>query len=100
MWEESPPNALERDLVKFTYKDLKFRYIIPVIVLSFVTLGVGIVTLISTSSGNAELADWLIFSALTSLVGNSLSQATFTGNIGEVCMQFGLLEAARIVYYH
>lgn len=100
-WEDSPPDALERDLVKFGYKVEKFKYVIPAIILSLSTLVVGIA---ARGGGGSieELAGWLIFAGLTALVGNSVpgSAMTFTGNLGEVCMQFGLLEAARIVYYH
>jgi len=99
MWEDSPPDALERDIVKFTYEDPKFKYVIPAIVVSLTTLGVGIVTLF-TDAENMELAIWLIFAASTTLIGNSGKQSTFTGNLGEICMQFGFLEAARIVYFH
>ena len=99
MWEDSPPDALERDIVKFTYKDLKFKYVIPAIVVSLATLGVGIAALF-TNAENAELAIWLIFAALTALIGNSGKRPTFTGNLGEIGMQFGFLEAASIVHFH
>ena len=99
MWEDSPPDALERDIVKFTYKDLKFKYVIPAIVVSLATLGVGIAALF-TDAENVELAIWLIFAASTTLIGNSGKRSTFTGNLGEIGMQFGFLEAASIVYFH
>jgi hypothetical protein len=91
-------SALERDLVKFTYKEPLFAYVIPAIILALFNLVVGIVAM--QGGGNDELAYWLIFSAATALVGNALpgSINTFTGNLGECGMQYGLLQAARIVY--
>ena len=59
---------------------------------------IGIVSL--KTGAEPEVAKWMIFAGLSALVGNALpgSLMTFTGNLGEAGMQFGLLEAARIVY--
>ena len=75
-----------------------FAYVIPVIILALFNLVVGIVAM--QGGGNEELAYWLIFAAGTALVGNALpgSINTFSGNLGECGMQYGLLQAARIVY--
>lgn len=95
-YEDSPTNALERDLIKFTYKEPKFAYIIPVIILSIFTLVVGIIG----KNTDPSIGKWLIYAAASGLVGNALPGyiMTFTGNLGEAGMQYSLLQAARIVY--
>lgn len=97
-YEDSPWDALEKDLVKFTYKEPLFAYVIPAIILALFNLVVGIVGL--KTGLDPELSKWLFFAAITALVGNALpgSINTFSGNLGECGMQFGLLQAARIVY--
>lgn len=97
-YEDSPWNALERDLVKFTYKEPLFAYVIPVIILALFNLVTGIVAI--KTGADPELANWLFFAAASALVGNALpgSINTFSGNLGECGMQYGLLQAVRIVY--
>jgi len=97
-YEDSPFNALERDLTKFTYKEPLFAYVIPVIILALSNLIVGIVGM--KIGVNPELSNWLFFAAVTALIGNGLPGAinTFSGNLGEIGMQYGLLQAVRIVY--
>lgn len=97
-YEDSPFDALERDLVKFTYKEPLFAYVIPAIILAVFNLVVGIAAM--KTGANPELSNWLFFAAATALVGNALpgSINTFSGNLGECGMQYGLLQAARIVY--
>lgn len=97
-YEGSPLDALERDMVKFTYKEFNIAFLLPVIVLSLWTLGVGIATRgahVSTALGN-----WMVFAAVGAIAGNALPgpMKTFSGNFGEIMLQFGLLKAARIVY--
>ena len=62
------------------------------------TLTVGIVAL--NAGVDPEVGKWMAFAGLSALIGNALPRSimTFTGNLGEAGMQFGLLEAARIVY--
>ena len=98
IWNQPPWEALERDLVKFGYVEVEFAYIIPAIVLSLSSLIVGISAL--KAGVEPEVGKWMLFTGLSALVGNALpgSIMTFTGNLGEAGMQFGLLEAARIVY--
>lgn len=97
-YEDSPFTALERDLVKFTYKEPLFAYVIPAIILAVFNLVVGIAAM--KTGADPELSNWLFFAAATALVGNALpgSINTFSGNLGECGMQYGLLQAARIVY--
>lgn len=98
-WEDSPFYALERDLVKFTYKEgFNIAYLLPVIVLVLFNLVVGIG--IMNTGENPDLAKWMLFAAGTSLAGNAIRGpvGTFSGNLGEVGMQYGLLQAATIVY--
>ena len=97
-FEDTPFDALECDLVKFTYKEPKFSYVVPVIVLALFNLGVGIVA--RDIPGSTELGNWMVFAAGSALVGNALPGPVmaFAGNLGEVGMQYGLLNAARIVY--
>ena len=98
MIDQPPWEALERDLVKFGYVEPLFAYVIPAIILALFTLVIGIVSL--KTGAEPEVAKWMIFAGLSALIGNGLpgSLMTFTGNLGEAGMQFGLLEAARIVY--
>lgn len=95
---DSPLDALERDLVKFTYKEPLFSYIIPAIILSLFNLVVGIAGLIEGK--DKSLSIWMTFAAVTAIVGNGLPGPimTFSGNLGEITMQLGLIESARIVY--
>ena len=95
-YEDSPTNALERDLIKFTYKEPHFAYIIPGIILPIFTLVVGIIG----RNTNALIRKWLMYAAVSGIVGNALPGPimTFTGNLGEAGMQYSLLQAARIVY--
>lgn len=71
---------------------------VPVIILSLFNLTVGIMGL--NIGIDEELSHWLFFAAASGLIGNALpgSINTFSGNLGEVGMQYGLLQAARIVY--
>lgn len=96
-YEGSPVDALERDLVKFTYVVLEFAYLYPVIGLVLFNLVVGIMAMKAGKS--PDVAKWLIFSAVTALIGNGLPGPimTFTGNLGEACMQYGLLNAERVM---
>eukprot|EP00573_Skeletonema_grethae_P002306 CAMPEP_0201687310 /NCGR_PEP_ID=MMETSP0578-20130828/1430_1 /ASSEMBLY_ACC=CAM_ASM_000663 /TAXON_ID=267565 /ORGANISM="Skeletonema grethea, Strain CCMP 1804" /LENGTH=322 /DNA_ID=CAMNT_0048171459 /DNA_START=59 /DNA_END=1027 /DNA_ORIENTATION=+ len=98
IWDKPPFGALERDLVKFGYVEPDFAYVIPAIILALSNLIVGIVAL--KSGVDPEVGKWMAFAGLSALIGNALpgSLMTFTGNLGEAGMQFGLLEAARIVY--
>lgn len=95
---DSPVEALERDLVKFTYKEPKFTYVIPVLILVFFNLAVGLMA--RGIEGSAAIGNWMTFGALAGLIGNILPGPimTFAGNLGEVGMQYGLLNAAKIVY--
>jgi hypothetical protein len=86
--------------MKFTYKELKFSYAVPVIILALFNLGVGIVG--RDIPGSIELGNWRDFAATSAFVGNALScpVMAFAGNLGEVGMHYyGLLNAARVVYY-
>ena len=89
---------MERDLVKFGYKVIDFSFVIPAIILSLFNLIVGIEAL--KVGTDPELAKWMIFAGTSALVGNALpgSVNAFSGNLGEAGMQYGLLNAARIVY--
>lgn len=84
--------------MKFGYVEPDFAYVIPAIILALSNLIVGIVAL--KSGVDPEVGKWMAFAGLSALIGNALpgSLMTFTGNLGEAGMQFGLLEAARIVY--
>ncbi len=84
--------------MKFGYVEPSFAYVIPAIILALSNLIVGIVAL--KSGVDPEVGKWMTFAGLSALIGNALpgSLMTFTGNLGEAGMQFGLLEAARIVY--
>lgn len=97
-YEGSPFDALERDLVKFSYKEPDFSYVIPVIILALFNLVTGISAL--QTGGSPELGEWMVFAAASALIGNALPGPimALSGNLGEIGMQFGLLEAARIVY--
>ncbi len=79
---DSPVNALERDLIKFTYKEPSFTYVIPAIILALFNLVVGVLAKIEGKSNS--LANWLIFAAVTALIGNGLPGPimSFTGNLG------------------
>jgi hypothetical protein len=89
---------LERDLIKFTYVVPDFAYVIPAIILSLATLVVGIAAL--KVGVEPAVGKWMIFAAASALIGNALPGPimTFTGNLGEVGMQWGFLHAARIVW--
>ncbi len=97
-YEESPWDAWERNVVKFTYKERSFEYIIPDIILASFNLVIGIVAM--KIGANVKLANWLFFAAASAFVGNALPKPMrfFTGNLGECAMQFGLLQAILIVY--
>jgi len=97
-YEDSPFDALERDLVKFSYKEFDIAFLLPVIVLTVWTIGVGIAARGAYIS--PELGNWMVFGGVGALVGNALPGPimTFAGNLGEIALQFGLLNAARIVY--
>jgi len=97
-FDDSPFDALERDLTKFSYVKPEFAYVIPAIILALSNLVVGIAAM---KVGTApKLAKWMIFAGASALVGNALPGAinTFSGNLGEAGMQYGLLNAARIIY--
>lgn len=98
IYDKPPFDALERDLVKFGYKEVDFAYVIPAIILALSNLIVGIAAM--KAGNDPELAKWMIFAGGSALVGNALpgSINAFSGNLGEAGMQFGLLNAARIVY--
>jgi len=98
IWDKPPFGALERDLVKFGYVEPDFAYVIPAIILALSNLLVGIAAL--KAGTDPEVAKWMIFAGLSAIIGNALpgNINTFSGNLGEAGMQFGLLEAARIVY--
>mmetsp|Transcript_16178 Transcript_16178/g.44788 ORF Transcript_16178/g.44788 Transcript_16178/m.44788 type:complete len:318 (+) Transcript_16178:40-993(+) len=95
---DTPVDALERDLVKFTYKEPKFAYVLPVIFLALFNLVVGINA--RGIEGSLELGNWMVFAAGSALIGNGVpgKVKAFAGNLGEVGMQYGLLRAAEIVY--
>lgn len=95
---DTPPDALERDLIKFSMVKKDFSFVVPAIILSLFTLVTGIFA--RKKGDNKEVATWLIFAALSALIGNVLPGPimTFSGNLGEAGLQYGLLEAAKIVY--
>ncbi len=96
-WEDSPPDALERDLVKFRYNQLNFNHAIPTMLLSLSTIAVGFGALLSNSASDSKsVGFWLLTGSIISLVGNGQKRNTFTGNFGDVCMQFGTIQAALV----
>lgn len=84
--------------MKFGYVEPDFAYDIPAFLLSLATLLVGVAALMA--GVEPVVGKGMIFAGLTALIGNALPGPimTFTGNLGEVGMQWGLLVAARIVY--
>ena len=68
------------------------------ICLALFNLVVGVMAMKAGES--PDVGRWLVFAAVSALVGNMVPGPimTFTGNLGEACMQYGLLNAARIVY--
>jgi len=98
LYDQPPYGALERDLIKFTYVVPDFAYVIPAIILSLATLVVGVAAL--KVGAEPAVGKWMIFAAASALIGNALPGPimTFTGNLGELGMQWGFLHAARIVW--
>mmetsp|Transcript_5467 Transcript_5467/g.6394 ORF Transcript_5467/g.6394 Transcript_5467/m.6394 type:complete len:318 (+) Transcript_5467:49-1002(+) len=97
-FEDSPFDALERDLTKFSYVKPELAYVIPAIVCALSNLVVGIAAM--KVGAAPKLAKWMTFAGASALVGNALPGAinTFSGSLGEAGMQYGLLNAARIIY--
>lgn len=95
---DSPPNALERQLLWFTYKEPDILYVIPSILLALFSLGVGAAAF--SLEGDSHAAGvLLILSAVGVLAGNAQASfvAQFTGNFAEVTMLWSMLVAARYV---
>jgi len=93
---DSPPEAWERSLVWFTYKEPDFSYVLPAIVLSLLNLAVGIA---GVSGDYRNAAIWMIVSAVSVLYGSAKPSyiMRFSGQLGEVVMMWSIFEAASIV---
>jgi len=93
---KTPEDALERELLWFTYKEPEFLYVVPSIILAFwnIAVGVGAFRLDEADAHAAGL--WLIASAVGVLTGNAMKSyvARFTGNLAEVVMLWCVFEAA------
>jgi len=95
---DSPPKALERQLLWFTYKEPDIRYILPSILLAVWSLVVGVSGF--RLEGDAHAAGiLLIASAVGVLAGNAQESyvARFTGNFTEVIMLWCTFVAASYV---
>ena len=93
---DSPPDAWERSLIWFTYKDVSFIYIIPAIVLALWNLVVGAVAWKTGQDPTASA--FLVASAVAVLYGNSKPSYVmrFTGNLAEVVMLWCIYESALL----
>lgn len=93
----SPPKALDKSLVWFTYKKPDFFVnVVPAIAASLFSLSVGV------SGLNGEHTDasiWMIISAIAVLYGSSKPSHVmrFTGNAGEITMLWSFFNAANIL---
>lgn len=97
---DSPPNALERQLLWFTYKKPNILYVLPSILLALWSLVIGVEAF--QLDGDAHAAGvLLITSAVGVLAGNAQASfvARFTGNFAEVIMLWCLFVAAAYVMY-
>lgn len=95
---DSPPNALERQLLWFTYKEPEFIYVLPSLLLALWSLVVGVCAF--RLDGDAHAAGvLLIASAVGVLAGNAQKSfvARFTGNFAEVIMLWCMFVAASYV---
>jgi len=93
---DSPADALENDLLWFTYKEPEFLYIVPSIILSLFNLGIGVAAFGGEFRG---VAIWMIISGVSVLYGNAKPSyvTRFTGNLAEVVMLWAIYEAALLV---
>ncbi len=95
---DSPADALENDLLWFTYKEPEFLYIVPSIVLSIFNLVIGV----SAFFGGGEFQSaglWMLISGVSVLYGNAKPSyvTRFTGNLAEVVMLWAIYAAASSV---
>ena len=95
--DDSPPDALKRDLTWFTYRETSFLYVVPSLVVSLFNLIVGVAGLNSAASHDAGI--WLIVSVVGVIAGNAMPShiMRFTGNLGEVVMLACMVMAASLV---
>lgn len=93
---DSVPNALERDLVWFTYKEPEFLYVLPAILLSLFTIVVGGVGFFGEGSKAGSV--WIALAGVTSLIGNALPSniMRFTGNLAEISLLWCIHKASKI----
>ena len=99
---DSPPDALERQLLWFTYKEPDFLYNVgPSILLALWSIVVGVATfrLAGGDIDAHEAGIWLIASAVGVLAGNSQKSyvTRFTGNLSEVTMLWCMFISATLV---
>lgn len=90
---DSPPEALENQLLWFTYKEPEFLYIVPSIILSIFNLAIGVAAF--GGEFNAA-AIWMVVSGVSVLYGNAKPSyvTRFTGNLAEVVMLWAIYAAA------
>lgn len=92
---DSPPEALERSLLWFTYKEPTFLYVIPAILLAILNLYIGVTGLGGESQ---EAAIYMLIAGAAVLYGNAKPSYVmrFSGNLVEVVMLWFIFEAAQI----
>ena len=98
---DSPPNALERKLLWFTYKEPDFLYILPSLLLALASLAVGVSAFQMEDTDYHAAGVLLILSSVGVLAGNAQKSyvARFTGNFAEVVMLWSLFVAECYVIW-
>lgn len=95
--EDVPNKALQRELVWFTYVSPSFANVLPAILLSLFSIVVGGFGLFGGEARKASI--WMIFAGVASILGNMQENfiMRFTGNLAEICLLWGMQEAAKLV---
>ena len=97
--DDTPEDALERQLLWFTYKKPEFLYVVPSIVLALWDIIVGFAAFRLDAADPHAAGIWLFVSAVVVLSGNNKPSyvARFTGNLAEVIMLWCMFESATLV---
>ena len=96
---DSPPSALERQLLWFTYKEPDFLYVLPSLLLALASLAVGVSAFRMEDTDAHAAGVLLILSSVGVLAGNAQKSyvARFTGNFSEVIMLWSFFVAESFV---
>lgn len=91
-----PEEEVEADLVWFTYVSPSFANVLPAVLVSLFSIVVGGFGYFGGASKSAAI--WMVFGGVVAIVGNAPTDyMRYTGNFAEICLLWGMYEAAKIV---